>query len=97
MSVLGRPHRVLLGFSLVLLAERCGSATSFLWVPSGLVPFMLLKLLARFAKTGLKHRAPGEEDSSVAVVCWSQFVTAHKSQLVNLQEFCKPVVKPLVA
>lgn len=46
---------------------------------------------------GLKHRGPGEEYSSVAVVCWSQSVTAHKSQLVNLQEFCKPVVKPLVA
>lgn len=51
----------------------------------------------RNAKIGLNHRGPGGELSSVAVVCWGQLLTALKSQLVNLQEFCKPVVKPLAA
>lgn len=60
-SVLGRPHGVLLSFSLVPLAEEWGPDTAFWFVPSELLPFMLSKLLAGFAKSGLNHKGPGEE------------------------------------
>ena len=60
-SVLGRPHRVLLSLTLVPLAEEWGSDTAFRFVPSELVPFMLSNLLAGFAKSGLNHKGPEEE------------------------------------
>ena len=61
MSVLGRPHRVLLSLTLVPLAEEWGSDTAFRFVLSELVPFMMSKLLAGFAKSGLNHKGPEEE------------------------------------
>lgn len=43
------------------LAEKWGSDTAFWFVPSELVPFMLSKLLAGFAKGGWNHKGPGKE------------------------------------